>query len=369
MDLPLQTHVAAEARWLARCAAVWCTQQLVHAIHVLRRFRVRQFGAIFCVESGEVGFTLIEIMELEQSAIERYGPSRVTRSVVTNRRRYLANAHASIRASLPQYYWVDPRSGSQETLRAVLQSFGLTILLAWYGIIPIVWLTDLPHRRMRLQAEILSAGHGVVLIMEDPRGTPVRLAHKRFHGPMPMPLSRKTFEGLCGLRSLTPIRNSSAVVVGSLYEPRISIVKRIQESLRAQGHELEVQARPLSGARVPNSKYWKRLGLATVVFTTADHIIEDASDQVDSPHLVYRYTEALAVGAPLVAPVIRDAAHLYKPGVHYAGYETEAEAVELLVSLLEDPERREELAKAGQMRIESLLDRAPMWTIIDSLGA
>lgn len=322
---------------------------------------------MICIESGTVGFTLIEILELERSAVERYGPMAVTRSVVVDRQKYLANTRKSILASLPRYYWVDPRSGSQKTVRALLQSFGSATLLAWYGITPIVWLTDVPHRRMRFQAEILTAGDGVVLIMENPLDSPVRLAHKNFHGPMTMPLSRETFDEFRGLRPKTAAENPSAVVVGSLYEPRISIVKRIQASLRSQGHVLEVHARPAAGVRVPDAEYWARLSNAAVVFTTADHIIEDVSDPVDTPHLVYRYTEALAVGAPLVAPVIPGARHIYEPGVHYAGYETETEAVELLVNLLEDPERRAELSQAGRRQVERLLDQAPMWRHIELL--
>lgn len=363
----LPARVTAMASWILRCAIVWCAKVTVRIVRAIRRIGVQRFETIICIESGSVGFTLLEIRELYRSAVERYGLSSVARSVVADRRRYLFNARASIRASLPRYYWVDPRSGSQKSRRAVLQSLGLTVLLAWYGITPIVWLADLPHRRMRLQAEILAAGRGVVLVMEDPRESPIRLAHENFRGPMPMPLSRETFDGLRGLRTASAAGNPSAIVVGSLYEPRISIVRRVQDSLRTRGHELEVHARPVAGVRVPDSEYWRRLASAAVVFTTADHSIDDEVDRVDSPHLVYRYTEALAAGAPLVAPVIRTARHLYEPGVHYAGYETEAEAIDLIAELLEDPARREELAEAGRRQVERILDEAPMWGIIERL--
>ena len=123
----------------------------------------------------------------------------------------------------------------------------------------------------------------------------------------------------------------------------------------------------MGGPRVSDDEYWKRLIRADVIFTTACHAMESGSDDVDAPHLVYRYTEALAAGTALVAPLIKEAAQLYQPNIHYAAYSDEQEAVELLAQLLEQPGRRSELAEAGRKRVREISSTANVWALVDQI--
>lgn len=356
-------------RWLARRALVSLVHAAVRVIKNLRGHRAEGGRARVCIESGLVGFTLIDIQEVERSAIEHFGRDAVSRSVVTDRNRYLSNARQALADNLPSMYWVDPRSGSQKCLRGPLQSVGLALLLAWNGVIPVVWLTDLPHRRWRIQAEILSAGSGIGFILENPLTASVTLAHRNFFGPTPMPISAETLDWLAGLSAEPSISQPTAVFVGSLYEPRTTFIRMVQQSLAQRGYQLDVRARELGGERTSDQEYWRLLSSAHVVFTTAAQVgAVRGVDSTDSPHLVYRYTEALAAGTALVAPHVPGSEHVLEPGTHYAAYRNEAEAVELIIELLEDEERRIAMAVAGRARIEEIQRSDSVWILAGQLA-
>lgn len=343
---------------------------VVRTVKAMRPKHTSSAGTMVCIESGAIGFTLIDVQEVERTAVEHYGRDRVARVIVEDRNRYLRNAREALSRTRPKFYWVDPRSSSQHFIRGPLQSAGLAILLAWHDVAPIVWLTDVPHRRWRLQAEILSSGSGVGFVLESPANSSVQLAHSNFLGPMPMPISGATLKMLEGLASGEPAdraaRQPTAVFVGSLYEPRTTTMGTISEELSRRGHRLEVHARALGGTRISDLEYWSRLANAAVVFTTAAQVTAPRGiDTTDSPHLVYRYTEALAAGTALVAPRVPYSEHVFAPGIHYAAYETEEEAVELLDSLLNDVTRREAMGKAGRKRVKELSSASSVWLLAE----
>jgi hypothetical protein len=365
-----RVSAASILRWSAHRAVVLLVTSVVRTVKAVRPRQTSPAGTTVCIESGVIGFTLIDVQEVERTAVEHYGRDRVARVIVGHRNRYLRNAGKALSRTRPRFYWVDPRSGSQHFIRGPLQSAGLAILLAWHDITPIVWLTDVPHRRWRLQAEILSSGSGVAFILENPSSSSVQLAHRNFLGPTPMPISAITLKMLEGLASGESadraVSQPTAVFVGSLYEPRTTTLGIIREELSRRGHRLEVQARALGGARISDSEYWSRLATAAVVFTTAAQVTAPRGiDTTDSPHLVYRYTEALAAGAALVAPRVPHSEHVFAPGIHYAAYETEEEAVELLDSLLRDAGRREAMGRAGRKRVEELSSSSSVWLLAE----
>lgn len=315
-----------------------------------------------CIESGTRGFELIDVQELERTAIEHFGIDEVYRSTITDPTKYLATARSEIRRRRPRFYLTDPRSGSQSQPRAVLQSFGLACILAWYGVTPVVWLTDAPLRRWRMQAEVLTAAAGLAFTLVNPTQSEIRFVHRRFRGPTLLPMSRATLRMLAELRNVRPSNGSPcAVFVGSLYEPRTTEIRRVHERLTEVGYELELKTREAGGPRISDVKYWKTLASADVVFTTASQVHEAGTDWTSEPHLIYRYTEALAAGAALVAPVVPGSGHLLESGVHFAGYETEDDAVALIVKLLEHEDQRKDLGERGRTRITLLASETDIW--------
>lgn len=315
-----------------------------------------------CIESGARGFELIDVQELERTAIEHFGIDNVYRATITDPAKYLAIARSEIKRLQPRFYLTDPRSGSQSQPSAVLQSLGLACILAWYGVIPVVWLTDAPLRRWRMQAEVLTAAAGLAFTLVNPQNSEIRFVHRRFRGPTLLPMSRVTLTMLADRRDAGS-RNGSprAVFIGSLYEPRTSEIRRVKDRLTELGYDLELKTREAGGPRISDEEYWDTLASADVIFTTASQVYEAGTDWTSEPHLIYRYTEALAAGAALVAPVVPGSSHLLKSGVHFAGYEADDEAVAQIVQLLEHEDERRHLGDCGRNRIALLAREANIW--------
>lgn len=339
---------------------------MVRIVSLTARTREEKIAAVprLCIESGPVGFTLLDVKEVEQSAREFFGPDHVLRNLVENRTRYLRAARMALRAGGVTHYWVDPRSGHQNFFRAVGQSIGLALLLAYYGVKPIVWLTDVPARRWRLQAEILCAGSGVCFVLVDPRSSEIRLCGAHFVGPVVLPLSEATLDRLSAMKSnVSPSSLPRAVFAGSLYEPRISFLEGVRRRLAHEGWTLELIGRGPGFERRPDEEYWRNLLEADVIVTTSMPFKLGAkgNDLTLQPHLIYRYAEALACRTALVAPHVPGSDGVLSSGVHYLNFESEEECADIVVRLLENAELRAEVAQAGQARLREMLAEGAFW--------
>lgn len=359
----------------SRTARLVVHRWIVHAVRVTASMTTRFAGFLrrrtsprheLCIESGRAGFDLIEVKELVLSAEEYYGAEEVVTHAVEDRRHYLRAARSCIRSERPRRYWVDPRSGAQTGMRAILQSLGLAHLLAWYGVTPIVWLTDAPVRRWRLQAEILSAKDGAVFVLVNPAQSDIQFAHRRLVGPMPPPISSRTLARLIKARHVSPmVRPPRIVFAGSMYEPRRASMLRIQQLLRERGLILEIHARELGEPRVPDEAYWALLTGSDIIVTTSAPNSEPGSDPTTFPHLIYRYTEALLAGAALVAPVVPGSEHVYRPGVDYFSFHDEQSAAQAVQELVDRPEKRRAIASSGHSRAASIVREGYTWRCID----
>lgn len=345
--------------------AVGITVLAVRRASALLRRRERPRYEV-CIESGRAGFDLIEVKELVRSAQERYGSDRVLTHVVRDRRHYLLAIRSRLREGRPRRYWVDPRSGAQTLLRALLQSIGLAHLLAWYGVTPVVWLTDVPVRRWRLQAEILSAADGAAFILMDPMKSDIPFAHGNFIGPVPPPFSTRTLRTLReSRRSHVPGSPARVMFAGSLYEPRRSILLRIRQQLREDGIDLEIHARELGAPRISDEEYWALLSSSDIIVTTAAQVHGSGIDASNVPHLIYRYSEALLAGAALVAPLVPGSEHIYRPGLDYLSFDDEHGAVRAIRDLCGDRDRRLEVARSGHRRAMQLVHDAYTWQEVE----
>lgn len=324
---------------------------------------------MLCMEGGPAGWAIIELIELAASAEEYLGAQRVHRLVVPSRDVYLRMVRETMDEVRPTHYLYDPRTGSQHWLAAPWEAFRVGLMAARRGIVPIGWLTDLPIRRWRLQVAIATAAAGVTItLMSAPQVTRL-FPHRRLSGPSMMPLSAGTLASLEEIRARHEASAGArprAVFTGSLYEPRTAALLAIRDRLRERGLELEILSRELGGPRVPNETYWERLAVAEIVLTTADQVSGPGIDDTGLPHLIYRYTEALAAGALLVAPAVPGIERYFVPGEHFVPFSDPAQAADLIARFLEDPEGRVRIARAGQQRAATLIRARTCWLAIDA---
>lgn len=317
------------------------------------------------IDSGAVSWGFIDYQELLASAKEYLGPEHVAKVVITDRERYLREVRAQIRDMHITHYFYDPRSASERCARSWFQAIGLALMLARLGITPIARLTDVPVRRWRAQTALVTAAQGTCLILMEPGRVRRWCVHRSLVGPLPMPLSHRTFESLNEIRAANPVDKGAVVFAGSLYEPRTSFLADLADRLRDRSIDLVLRTRIPGRPRTPNEEYWSGLASADVIFTTADQAFGSGIDRIDEPHLIYRYLEACAVGRPLVAQHIEGAEALFAPGEHFATYEDLDGAVEAIIRLLNEPETASRLAEAGLRRAEEIVEANCFWRSLD----
>lgn len=319
------------------------------------------------IESGIQGWQLLEYEELFLSASEYLGAGRVHKIVINERKKYLKQVQSLISRGQFTHYFYDPRTGSQGNIRAIFEAIYLSILLHWKGIIPIARLSDVPVRRWRLQCSIITASQGLCLTMMSNEQVRRLFPHNRFLGPLPMALSKDTLTKLQDLRRgrarTTMVR---PIFTGSLYEPRTSTLLAIKDGLSERGITFEIQSRELGTDRDSNLDYWGRILAAEIIVTTAmPRQATSGEDDIAYPHLLYRYTEALAAGALLVAPAIPNAESYFMAGIHYVDYSTVDDAVDKIEKLVNDGELRAKITRSGANRMRELVETNAYWRAID----
>jgi hypothetical protein len=322
---------------------------------------------MLCVEGGPAGWEIIELLELATSAEEYLGAGNVRRVVVTSRHAYIDTVHAALHDGRPTHYLYDPRTGSQHWLHAPWQAFRFGLIAAKCDVVPIGWLTDLPIRRWRLQVAIATAASGVTMTLMSAGRVGRVFPHRRLSGPVMMPLSELTLRTLDARRNVPRVpHDSRAIFTGSLYEPRTTTLFEIRDGLRAHGLDLEILSRELGGPRVANEVYWDRLANADIVVTTADQVFGAGIDNTGLPHLIYRYTEALAAGALLIAPAVPAIERYFTPNVHFVSFVNSKDAVRLIAHYLANKPERVRIAKAGNDRVQHLVRGRVCWSSIDA---
>ncbi|MBP7688160.1 MAG: glycosyltransferase family 1 protein [Thermoflexales bacterium] len=322
--------------------------------------------ATICMEAGARGWELIEFKELYASACEYLGDERIHKIVINRDEDYLAQVRRAAEQFRPTHYVYDARTGSQQWLQALWQSFRIAMLFYVRGITPICILTDLPMRTWRAQCAMVSARSGMVTSLMSPRRFRPIFPHGRVVAPVLMPFSEATLRTVEDIAShrLEP-QPPTAVFVGSLYEPRTTILREIKDGLAVRGFTLEMKGRELGTPKSAEVDYWARLCNAALIVTTADQIAVDGTDWTWFPHLIYRYIEVTACGTLLVAQAVPGIERYFTPGEHFVAYTSPAQAVEVIAHYLAHTEERQRIAQRGQVRAQALIRARIYWTGID----
>lgn len=327
----------------------------------------RKGSTRLCIEAGAKGWESIEYKELYQSAIEFLSIEAVVRVVVDKEKNYLQQLRASVRTEKPTHYVYDPRTGAQGYWSGLCQSFAVAWILRSSGVIPIVLLTDCAERVWRTQSAIVTAHAGTVITFISVKEIAPIFPHRRIVGPSLMPFSQATLNLLSSMKQLShQVDHKTAVFVGSLYEPRTSKLKAIDDGLKQSGYSLQVKGRLPGMPRVPDSVYWETLVYSAIGFTTADQVESDKSDWTWIPHMVYRYLEVTAAGSLLIAPNVPGLERFFSADIHFSKFETVDDAIVTIRYYLEHPAERETLAKQGHARAAALINARVFWTSINA---
>ena len=334
---------------------------------IFRKGSHRADATKLCIEAGIHGWDSIEFKELYASACEYLDKENVQKIIIDKDSPYLAQVQLAIGTIKPTHYFYDPRTGSQNWIKGLWEAFYISLFLHANGIIPVVLLTDFGLRKWRTQSAVVTARRGVVITFIAAKEVAAIFPHHRIVGPRLMPLSVATLNLLDALASERLEQSpATAIFVGSLYEPRTSILTSIATGLKEQGHVLEIHGRKLGSPRISDQEYWANIVNASVILTTSNQTEMDESDWTWIDHMVYRYLEVIACGTLLVAPDVPGVNRYFTPGVHYAAFGTVNEAIEIIAQYLTNSAERKALAKQGSEKARALVCARTFWTGIDA---
>lgn len=319
-----------------------------------------------CMEAGARGWEIIEFKELYASACEYLGSDRVHKIVINRDEDYVPQTRRAVDQFRPTHYVYDARTGSQTWLTGLRQAFRIAVLFHVRGVTPICILSDLPMRGWRAQCAMVSARAGVVISLMSPRVFRPIFPHGRVVAPLPMSFSEATLNLVDELsaRRSEPMP-PAAVFVGSLYEPRTTILREMKDGLAARGFTLDLKARELGTPKSHDEEYWTRLCNAAMIVTTADQIEVPGADWTQCPHMIYRYIEVTACGALLVAQAVAGIERYFTPGEHFVAYSSPAHAVEVMAYYLVHDNERRRIAQRGKERARALIRARIYWTCVD----
>ncbi|CAB4580374.1 unannotated protein [freshwater metagenome] len=314
------------------------------------------------IEAGATGWvTDPSLVELLDSARDYLGSECVVRlEVFPGKPGYIRQVQRCISETAPSHYLYDPRTGSQSLWRGIWEAFAVSALLAWYRITPITILMNLPLRQWRRQAGIITANRGVILTLMPSEVAMRFLPHRRIHGPMFMPFSQKRLEHIRASYSRHHLdrKNPTISFIGTVYEPRATLLKSIAEELSQKPVTLQFVLRHPDEPKILGEGYWSVLRGSDMTITTSEHILETGADAGIPPHLVYRYTEALVAETLLLAPKVPSP---LIPGEHYVAY-TSAKDLALQVDrLLRAPDEIERIRRSGAAFIEQRILGHDWW--------
>ena len=322
---------------------------------------------IFCIESGEKGWDLIECKEIYLSAKEFLGSNKVIKVSINRNSSYLSQIFYNVKKYKPTHYLYDSRTGSQNSIIGFCQSSIISILFQLYGIIPICTLTDLPVRSWRLQTSIVSCKRGVVVSLMSPKNISTIFPHQRIIGPMTMPFSIQTLQSINLLKEkLNKNVKKDLTFVGSLYEPRTTILKEINTELVKSNIKINMVGRELGSKKTTDEKYWLKLLDSKMIITTSNQIENNKTDWANINHLVYRYLEVPLCGSVLIAQKVPALEKYFKEDIHYISYKNSQEAVKKIIYYLDNKEELIKIAHKGHEKAVSIVNSNLYWNIVDS---
>ena len=322
---------------------------------------------LIAIESGTKGWDLIEYKELILCAKEYLDSESVIKVQISDNRFYFKELVSQIGVQHVTHYFFDPRTCRQTTIHGMWDVFKLSIYLSRKRITPIARLTDVPNRFWRSLCSLLTASSGICITLMCPKDISHLFPHKRIYGPFMMPFSKQTLNQLSRLEvsDSTSEIESSIKFVGSLYEPRTTFLMALQSLLSGDGVELLIKGRVLGENRTSDEDYWRAIKSSPLFLTTSDQVIGEGMDPCDIPHFIYRYTEALVCGVPLLATYSPGSWKYFRPNEDYFSFSSLTEAHSMIKTILADEKMALSIAKSGHERAHSLISDSTFWRTID----
>lgn len=320
------------------------------------------------ISAGHRGWESIEFKEIFLSANEYLdNKGTVIKHVLIDNNNYIHEIMQLIRENKVTHVFYDPRTGFQTFWKAYFESLRLSIIFTFYNVTPIIYQTDISNRIWRLKGALISSYSGITICFLSSKLISPIFPNKRLFGPFLMPFSIKTLRHIENLRNNSQINNHKATFIGSLYEPRTTILNYVKSKLNEKELDLEILGRELGSKRKPDDFYWQHLINSNISFTTSEQQNDNKLlDYNFIPSLVYRYTEALACGSLLIAPIVPGVEKYFKPGIDFIGFRSIEESVEKIEYSLLNFDEVQIISNSGNKKVRQLIEAQSFWLQLDT---
>lgn len=340
----------------------------IHTVRVFGSNLSESDVSVLAIESGTKGWRLTEYEELLANAEEFFESENVVKVTIESSKTYLYTVRMALKNERITHYFFDPRTGSQKFFLSLIQTFLLAVMLQRRGVIPIARLTDLAFIRWRFQCILLTSFNGVCVSLMSPKSIGGRIPHDRIVGPALMPLSKGRLRKLISEKQMIdPTTKPRVVFVGAMYEPRASFILKLKKELFHRNIEIQLFTRELGEQRSTSELYWDRLVTADIIFTTAFVLYERGMEHIDELHLVYRYTEACAAGALLIAQDIDGLDNVLLSGRDFLSYKSVIDAANQIEKAYKDKNLLRGIARNGTDAITREVMGDTYWLNIDKV--
>ena len=316
------------------------------------------------IEAGVKGWEIIEYREFLKSAQEYFGEPNVQQLVI--RQRWLQPLQLFLELFRGKYdvYIFSPRTLSSSYLPAIFQAFLVLIITSVLRVRVHSCLSDAQIRLFRHLSLIVCMHNGVIHCLISP--TPLIRSYFPFanlRGPYMLPISRITFDYVDEICKTTT-RDIDVCVPGLLYRERREILEPVICKLKDQGFHVVVSQRSSSGKRSSDYEYWKMMASAKIVLTTSVPTKEVASLGLDnSPHLIYRYLEALVCGSLLVCNRAPSNSFI-EPNIHYVPFDSGSDIYSIILYFLENTAYAQSVSLAGRDAAKQIIETYVFWSQI-----
>jgi hypothetical protein len=316
------------------------------------------------IEAGEKGWQGVFFDELLCSAQEILGENRVVKLVTRREKDYFQQISVGLKNEHPSHLIFDPRSGSQNMSRALIQTFKLKILISKLNISPIIMLTDACMRTQRLQSILLAGKSGVIFTCDSSS-----LMAKLFNGatcigPMPIPISQKRINQI--FTRFTPYSPATKIVfTGSLYPERKIFFDELETQLSKMKSKILIE-RETKSESIDNDQYWQKIQSQSLIITTNfQHVLRsEKQDMVEINHMVFRVSEALAANKLLFSMKVPGMEEFFTPGTDFVEYANPRDLAEKLIYYAHNPKLQIRIAKCGFLKYQQFQTKNIYWESI-----
>lgn len=320
------------------------------------------------LQAGIKGWESVFFEELGKNAQQVFGEDKVCFQKVDRDASYVRQCLKFLRSTESEYMLLDPRTFHDSGIRGFIQAVIMSMLLTFFHVVPIVFLTDASVIKWRIRAILLTANQGKILMLMKPEILRHRIPHNRTHGPIHIPISKSTLRRLdadSGYRRVlgrdTPI---CVVFVGTIYPGRDQYIEELNYLSAKLGFNFRCYDKSLG---LTNQEYWNLLLSADAVLTTTmqTNVDDNLVDLLHENHMVFRISETAAAGRLILTTEVPGMDKIFHVDDDYVLLTSVESLEDEIRRIISNPEFFSRIAQNAHSKFCTLIETNVFWRLAE----